>query len=86
MVVRDASEGKEGIWTRAKARSSAKHMVQECQQTPLPPGAPPKRRWKEKGIAGEGNSKENIFKCCKSETNVYLVLQVQMHKKQQPCR
>lgn len=37
MGVREAREGREGIWTRAKARSSAKHTVQECQQTPSHP-------------------------------------------------
>lgn len=36
VIVREAREGREGIWTTAKARSSAKHTVQECQQTPPP--------------------------------------------------
>lgn len=30
-------EGTEGIWIGAKTRSSAKHTVQECQQTPHTP-------------------------------------------------
>ena len=57
-AVREAREGREGIWTRARARSSAKHTVQECQQTPLPPGPLPKRREKEKRKAREGEKKQ----------------------------
>lgn len=54
-------EGREGIWTGAKARSSAKHTVQECQQTPLPPGPLLKRGEKEKRNAREGKKKVKTF-------------------------
>lgn len=57
MVVREAREGKEGIWTQAKAWSSAKHTVQECQQTPSHQVLYQRGDEKKKG-----NSAENIFK------------------------
>lgn len=48
VVVREAREGKEGIWTEAKAQPSAKHTVQECQQTPSHPVLYQKRDGKKK--------------------------------------
>lgn len=59
--VREAREGREGIWTRAKARSSAKHTVQECQQNPLPPRPLPKRPEREKWRARERKHKDDIL-------------------------
>lgn len=60
MGVREAREGREGIWIPAKARSSAEHTVQECQQTPSQPVL--YQRQKEEGRAREENSREIISK------------------------
>lgn len=48
-VVREAREGREGIWTRAKARSSAKHGAR-MPAAPSHPGPPAKRSQKEKRV------------------------------------
>lgn len=62
MGVREAREGREGIWTGAKARSSAKHTVQECQQTPSHLVLDQREEREKKGEAREGNGEENHFK------------------------
>lgn len=61
MGVREAREGREGIWTPAKARSSAKHTVQECQQTPSHPALDQREGREKKGKQTRERLRGNTF-------------------------